>query len=123
MLEGGPTSHSYHGKILWVDLTERTSHVEELPDAAYRDYYGGHGLGAKVLWDNQPAGIDPLGPDNVLGFLPGLLTDTGSIFSGRYMVVGKSPLTGMCRDANSGGTFLPRSNASPLHSSTERRPV
>jgi aldehyde:ferredoxin oxidoreductase len=106
-LEGGPTSHSYHGKISWVDLTERTSRVEELPDAAYRDYFGGHGLGAKVLWENQPAGIDPLGPDNVLGFLPGLLTDTGSIFSGRYMVVGKSPLTGMWGDANSGGTFSP----------------
>jgi len=100
-------SHGYHGKILWVDLTERTSRVEDLPEAIYREYLGGHGLGAKMLWDNQPAGIDPLGPENVLGFIPGLLTDTGTLYSGRYMVVGKSPLTGTWGDANSGGYFSP----------------
>jgi aldehyde:ferredoxin oxidoreductase len=100
-------SHGCHGKILWVDLTERSFDVRELPESVYRDYLGGHGLGAKVLWDNQPAGADPLGPDNVLGFVPGLLTDTGALYSGRYMVVGKSPLTGMWGDANSGGYFSP----------------
>ena len=35
------------------------------------------------------------------------VTGTGSIFSGRWMVVGKSPLTGGWGDANCGGTFAP----------------
>lgn len=96
---------SYHGKILWVDLSARTSREEELPESIYREYLGGVGLGARILYDRMKAGVDPMGPDNVLGFLPGLLTDTGSIFSGRYMVVAKSPLTGMWGDANSGGFF------------------
>ncbi len=100
-------SDSYHGRILWVDLTDRSFSVHDMPDAVYRDYLGGMGLGAKVLWDNQSAKIDPLGPDNVLGFVPGLLTDTGTLYSGRYMVVGKSPLTGMWGDANAGGYFSP----------------
>jgi len=100
-------SHGYHGKILWVDLTRGSSHVQDLPDTVYRDYLGGHGLGAKILWDNQPAKIEPLGPENILGFLPGLLTDTGALYSGRYMVVGKSPLTGLWGDANAGGYFSP----------------
>jgi len=50
-------------------------------------------------------GIDPLAPESFLGFCPGLLTGTGAFFSGRYTVVGKSPLTGTWGDANSGGFF------------------
>lgn len=95
------------GKILMVDLSEGTIQEEALPDAVYRKYLGGMGLGAHILYTRIPAGADPLGPDNMLGFLPGLLTATGSLFTGRWMVVGKSPLTGGWGDANCGGTFSP----------------
>jgi aldehyde:ferredoxin oxidoreductase len=95
----------YTGKILWVDLTAGTTRVEDVPDAVYEACLGGMGLGAHVLYQRIPAGADPLGPDNVLGFLPGLLTGTGSLFTGRWMVVGKSPLTGGWGDANCGGMF------------------
>ena len=44
-------------------------------------------------------------PENILGFMSGLLTGSGSLFTGRWMVVGKSPLTGGWGDANCGGTF------------------
>ncbi|MCP4694197.1 MAG: aldehyde ferredoxin oxidoreductase, partial [Desulfobacterales bacterium] len=37
----------------------------------------------------------------------GFLTGAGSLFTGRWMVVGKSPLTGGWGDANCGGTFSP----------------
>jgi aldehyde:ferredoxin oxidoreductase len=56
---------------------------------------------------NIPAGADPLGPDNVLGFVSGMLTGTGSLFTGRWMAVAKSPLTGTWGDANCGGTLAP----------------
>jgi len=51
--------------------------------------------------------IDPLGPENVLGFVTGPLTGTPVPTSGRYMVVTKSPLTGTWGDSNSGGSFGP----------------
>lgn len=100
-------SNAYHGRILWANLGDRSFREEELPESTYRDFLGGLGLGVKVLWDNMPGGVDPLGPESILGFVPGLLTDTGAIFTGRYMVVGKSPLTGTWGDANSGGYFGP----------------
>jgi len=95
------------GKILWVDLTTRTVSDEVLEEAVYRDFLGGYGLGVKILYDHMPPGIDPLGPANILGFVPGLLTGTGTPFSGRFMVVCKSPLTGGWGDANCGGFFGP----------------
>ena len=62
------------------------------------------------LYNNIPADADPLGPDNILGFTSGLLTDTGSLVTGRWMAVCKSPLTGGWGDANCGGDFAPRSS-------------
>jgi aldehyde:ferredoxin oxidoreductase len=95
------------GKILWVNLT--TGEIkEETPDEkTYRDFLGGYGLGAKVIYDNQKAGADPLGPDNILGLVTGPLTGTPAITGVRYVAVGKSPLTGGWGDANSGGYFGP----------------
>ena len=60
-----------------------------------------------MLWDRIPVGCDPLGPENIIGFTTGLLTDTGSVFTGRFTVVGKSPQTGGWGDANCGGRFSP----------------
>jgi aldehyde:ferredoxin oxidoreductase len=48
-----------------------------------------------------------LGPDNILCFITGLLSGTTVPFSGRYIVAGKSPLTGTWGEANSGGRFGP----------------
>lgn len=97
----------YMGKILVVDLGRSTFREEEISDGIYEKYLSGLGLAAHILYDRIPAGADPLGPDNILGFVSGLLTGTGSLFSGRWMVVGKSPLTGGWGDANCGGTFSP----------------
>ncbi len=99
--------HAYMGKVLRVDLSSGEIREEEIPDKVYEDYLAGLGLGAYMLYKYMPAGADPLGPDNMLGFVAGLLTGTGSLFTGRWMVVGKSPLTGGWGDANCGGTFSP----------------
>ena len=80
---------------------------EALDEGLCRQFIGGYGLGARVLFSRQKAGVDPLGPDNILGFTTGMLTGTPSISASRYIVVGKSPLTGGWGDANSGGNFGP----------------
>lgn len=97
----------YMGKILMVDLSSRTMTKETIPDSVYEQYLSGMGLGAYILYNRMPAGADPLGPENILGFCSGFLTGSGSLFSGRWTLVGKSPLTGCWGDANCGGTFSP----------------
>ena len=81
------------GRILKVDLGRSSFEDEIIPDALYERHLSGMGLAAHILFHRIPAGADPLGPDNILGFVSGLLTGTGSLFAGRWMVVAKSPLT------------------------------
>ncbi len=100
-------SHGYFGKVLWIDLTNEKFEEENLPDKIYRQYFGGYGLGCKLIYENMRPKVDALSANSIFGFFPGLLTSTAAPFSGRYMVAGKSPLTGTWGDANSGGTFGP----------------
>jgi aldehyde:ferredoxin oxidoreductase len=93
----------YSGKVLWVDLTTQTIAEKTLSEDIYTQFLGGIGLGAWMLYQHIPALADPLGPDNILGFLPGLLTGTPTLYTGRWMAVGKSPLTGTWGEANCGG--------------------
>jgi aldehyde:ferredoxin oxidoreductase len=95
------------GKILNVDLSAGTIQEEALDEQLCRDYIGGYGIGAKLLYERMPAGADPLGPDNILGLLTGPLTGTPAIIGSRFVAVGKSPNTGTWGDANCGGDFGP----------------
>ena len=95
------------GKILRVDLDTGRCVDETVDEKIYETFLGGIGLATWVSHRDIPAGADPLGPDNVLGFVPGALTGTGSLITGRFLVTGKSPLTGGWGDANCGGTFSP----------------
>jgi aldehyde:ferredoxin oxidoreductase len=94
-------------KMLWVDLSTGDMREESLDGPLVRKYLGGYGLGARILYDRQKPGVDPLGPEATLGFVTGLLTGTDGVGGSRYVVVGKSPLTGGWGDANSGGDFGP----------------
>lgn len=100
-------SFGYMGKILWVDLTAGSIQEEEIPDELYKKFLTGYGLGAKLIFDRQQPGVDPLSPDNIFGIMSGLLTGSGAFFSGRWMIMGKSPLTNTWGDANCGGFFAP----------------
>jgi len=97
----------FFGKVLWIDLSEEKFKEEPIPEEIYRQYLGGYGLGVKLIYENMTAKVDPLNPESIFGFFPGLLTGTTAPFSGRYMVAGKSPLTETWGDSNSGGTFGP----------------
>lgn len=99
--------NGYMGRMLWVDLTAGTVREMPLDDEMCAKYIGGYGIAARLLLDRIPAGADPLGSDNVVGFVTGPYTTTDAVVSSRYTVVGKSPLTGGWGDANSGGHFAP----------------
>jgi aldehyde:ferredoxin oxidoreductase len=98
-------ARGYMGKILNVNLTRREVKDEALDDKLCRDFIGGYGIGARLLFGRMKAKTDPLGPESILGFMTGPLTGTDAISGTRYTVVGKSPLTGGWGDANCGGSF------------------
>jgi aldehyde:ferredoxin oxidoreductase len=99
--------NGYMGKILWIDLSNQKFEDMQLTDEVYRNYMGGYGLATKVIYEQTPRNFDPLSPDSVFGFFPGLLTGTVAPLTGRFMVAGKSPLTGTWGDSNCGGYFGP----------------
>ncbi len=97
--------YGYMGKMLFADLTNGKTHEEDLSAEVARDYIGSYGIGVRVLMERMKPGVDPLGPDNILGFGTGPFVASGALASCRYTTVGKSPLTGFWGDANSGGNF------------------
>lgn len=95
--------HGYNGKILRVNLSEKTVKFEPLDIKEAQKFIGGRGLGTKILMDEVDPGVDALSPENKLLFVTGPLTGTSTPTGGRYMVVTKSPLTGTVACSNSGG--------------------
>ena len=96
----------YMGQFLVADLSLQQSYTIPLPDWLKKDFVGGKGFGAKLLYDLTPAGADPLGPDNVIMFMTGPLTATAAPAM-RACVVTQSPLTGIYLDSFFGGRFGP----------------
>jgi aldehyde:ferredoxin oxidoreductase len=95
--------NGWNGKILEIDLTRQTHKEFPLDMEMAKQFLGGRGLGARLLWDLVGPEVDPLSPENVLIFTNGPLTATGYQTSNRFSVTTKSPLTGTVLDANSGG--------------------
>ena len=93
-----------HGKVLVVDLSSSTHHTEDVPEAVYRQFLGGYGLGAYLMWKHFPAGCEPLAEASCFAIVSGLFTGVRTPFSGRIQIVGKSPLTNTWADSNSGGS-------------------
>ncbi len=98
-------ARGYMGKILDVNLSRNELNDEVLDEKLCREYIGGYGIGARILYDRMKSGADPLGPDSILGVMTGPFTGTDAISGTRFTVFGKSPLTGGWGDANSGGYF------------------
>lgn len=92
-----------HGKILHVDLTTGDFRVEYPPEQLYRLLIGGRALVAYFLLRDLPPQTDPLSPDNLLIFAPGIMQGTNLPGSGRHGVGGKSPLTGAIASSEAGG--------------------
>ena len=57
------------------------------------EYIGGGGFATKIVYDEVPAGTDPLSGDNRVVFMTGPVTGTRFPTSGRFVVAAKSPLT------------------------------
>ena len=98
-------------KILHVDLTTRTTRVEEIPEPILRRHLGGGGLAAYLLLRDMPPGVDPLGPDNVLVFTTSIINGLSLSGTNRYTAAAKSPLTGGYGESEAGGWWAPELRA------------
>ncbi|MFH1537375.1 MAG: aldehyde ferredoxin oxidoreductase family protein [bacterium] len=98
---------SFTGNILKVNLTTGSIEVERPGDSFYRKYPGGSAIGTYYCLKEMKAGTDPLGPDNVLVFAPGIMTGVAVSGLSRFTVTAKSPLTGCIGDSQCGGSWGP----------------
>jgi len=97
----------YAGRDLWVNLSTGEMVDRDPGDDLRRRFLGGYGLGVRMIFDNQPANIDPLGPDSIFGITTGPFTGSPAPGGNRWAAVAKSPLTNMLGSANMGGFFAP----------------
>lgn len=95
----------FHGRLLHIDLSTGKSTWIALEEARLRAFLGGIGLGASLLYEYAPAGVDPFDPANPLIFTSAPLVGTGLTTTAKYAVVTKSPLTGFIADSLSSSFF------------------
>lgn len=98
-------SGAYYEKIARINLSTGEIKAEKLDLELAHKFIGGRGLGTKILYDEGVATVDPLSPENKLIYITGPMTGANAPSTGRYMVVTKSPLTGMIACSNSGGIW------------------
>jgi len=95
--------YGYQGKILHVDLTTETLEVEQPDERFYRKYLGGSAMGAYYLLKHTPANADPLGPENTLCLMTGVVVGAPVSGQARVVATAKSPETDLVGDAQAGG--------------------
>lgn len=97
--------NGYGGNILRVNLTTGKIAKQPTPTELARDYIGGRGFGAYLLYKEVPQGADPLGPDNKLIISSGPLSGLMIPGAGKCDFTTKSPLTGGYASSSLGGMF------------------
>lgn len=96
-----------YGRLLIVDLTLGTMRDEAIDPAYAREYIGGSGLAARVLWDYLDPARDPLDPASPLLWITGPLTGTSGPTTGRFSICARSPQTRLWGESNIGGFVGP----------------
>lgn len=93
----------FHGKILKINLSEKTTQIIEFSEQDAKKYFLGSGLSAKYLYYDYDNNLEPLDEQSPMIFLSGLFT--GGILPGtsKLTVCAKSPLTGIWNEATVGG--------------------
>ncbi len=100
-------SNGFHGKILFVDLTTKSTEVKTFHEDFYRKYLGGGSFGAYFLLKMTKPDTDPLAPRNVLTLAPSVTTGAAVSGVSRCCMSALSPITHMVADSQSGGNIGP----------------
>ncbi|MFA6867033.1 MAG: aldehyde ferredoxin oxidoreductase N-terminal domain-containing protein [Clostridia bacterium] len=96
---------AYAGKVLKIDLTNRTFNEYPINDKDRKLFLGGKTFAARIIYDYIKSPIDPLGEKNIVVVSSCPLNGTGCPSSSRFNISTISPLTGILTSSNCGGTF------------------
>ena len=93
--------------ILKVDLTTGKTEEYRIPEKWEKDFLGGASLAARILYSSLTRELDSLSPEAPLLFMTGPMTGTSGPTTGRFVVCGKGPATGLWAESNVGGFWGP----------------
>jgi aldehyde:ferredoxin oxidoreductase len=96
---------AYRGRILVADLSKNETRTIPIENQISTKFLGGSGYASRLLHELLDPRSEPFGPNNMLLFMTGPLTGTLAPCTGRHVVCGKSPLTGLWGESHSGGHF------------------
>src|SRR5215216_6008685 len=97
--------------ILKIDLTTGKTEEYAIPPQWEKDFLGGASLAARILYSFLTRELDPLSPEAPLLFMMGPMTGTSGPTTGRFVVCGKGPATGLWAESNIGGFWGPELRA------------
>jgi len=100
-------NQNHESNQLRISLNDSSFKCEKIAENVLKDYLGGVGYAAKVLYEELDKGIDPLGPANKIIFATGPLTSYRVPSGGSIEICFKSPLTNAWGEARCGGNFGP----------------
>jgi aldehyde:ferredoxin oxidoreductase len=95
--------HGFFNTVLRINLSRQSFEIQMIDDALLRRSLGGKGLATQLLLRQNPAGVDPLSPENHLIFATGPTAGTTVWGSSRFGVFTKSPQTGFYAESYAGG--------------------
>lgn len=95
----------YIGKYLRVNLKNGEIKVNQNDQDMLKEYIGGTGIAARILFDEVSEEVEPLSERNLLIFATGPLTGTSAPGSGNYSVAARSPLSGFFVAGQANGHF------------------
>lgn len=95
----------YTGRILFVDLSERSTKIELIDPSLYRLFGGGYGTNSRIAYDFIEPGVDSMSPENPIIIGVGPIIGTGTVFSSKWTALTKWPVNGAVANACAGGRF------------------
>jgi aldehyde:ferredoxin oxidoreductase len=99
--------NGYWQRMLRIDLTNRKTRVEEIPEKDLRRFIGGAGLGAEILRRELPRKIDSFDSRNLLIFGTGPFQGLAVPGGAKFSITGISPQTHTYADTAAGADWGP----------------
>jgi len=93
--------------ILKIDLSTGNTEEYQIPKDWEKNFLGGASLAARLLYDSLTPELDALSPDAPLLFINGPLSGTSGPTTGRFVICGKGPATGLWAESHIGGFWGP----------------
>ncbi len=90
---------------IMLDLTTGETSDYPISEKLAMDYLGGKALGARLLFDLMPKGVDPISKDNVLIINTSPINGSGAPSTSRFNMTFKNVMTGGIASSNCGGPF------------------